>query len=107
MRREAMAHKKFTDEMIAGALSELPLGPHRIQQAANALGWNHRTVLNFVHRAGIHPLYAMPEQAAEPIGNEIEKPINWAKPGRPLTERDREMIKLHEAILLEPEGRAA
>jgi len=107
-----MARKKFNDAMVASALNALPLGPHRIRLAANVLCCSHATVWNFVHRFGIQPLYVMvpvsapiaPPQDDEPLSTEIEIAISMDDCelfGEPieLTDRDREMIKLHEALL--------
>jgi hypothetical protein len=106
-----MARKvRFTDEMIAYALNELPLGPHRIQLAANALGCSHHTVLNFVRRNGIHVRYRLPVPipAVDPECNEIEIAITLDGDvfGEPylLTEADRELLRL---TLLHFEGDVA
>jgi hypothetical protein len=97
-----MARKvRFTDEMIAGALNELQLGPHRIQLAADALGCSHHTILNFVHRNGIQVFYRLPVlmPAVEPECNEIEIAITLDDDdvfGEPyvMTEADRELLRL-------------
>jgi hypothetical protein len=107
-----MARKvRFTDEMIADALNELPLGPHRIQLAANALGCSHHTILNFVHRNGIHVRYRLPVPmpAVDPECNEIEIAITLDDGdvfGEPyvMTEADRELLRL---TLLHFEGDVA
>lgn len=104
-----MARKvRFTDEMIAGALNDLQLGPHRIQLAANALGCSHHTILNFVHRNGIHVRYILPVPmpAIDPICNEIEIAITLDEDdvfGEPyvVTEVERELSRL---LLLHFEG---
>jgi hypothetical protein len=97
-----MARKvRFTDEMIAGALNELQLGPYRIQLAANALGCSHHSILNFVHRSGIHVRYLLPvpKPAVDPICSEIEMSITLDDGdvfGEPyvMTEADRELLCL-------------
>src|ERR1700679_2022122 len=107
-----MARKvRFTDEMIAGALNELPLGPHRIQLAANGLGCSHHTILNFVHRSGIHVRYRLPVPmpAVEPECNELEIAITLDDNdvfGEPyvMTEAERELLRL---TLLHFEGDVA
>jgi hypothetical protein len=107
-----MARKvRFSDETIAGALNELQLGPHRIQLAANALGCSHHTILNFVHRNGIHVRYALPvpKPEVDPICNEIEIAIALDDGdvfGEPyvMTEADRELLRL---TLLHFEGELA
>jgi hypothetical protein len=102
---------RFTDQMIADALNQLQLGPHRIQLAADALGCSHHTILNFVHRNEIQVFYRLPVPmpAVEPECNEIEIAIaldDGDVIGEPyvMTEADRELLRL---TLLHFEGELA
>jgi len=52
--------KRFNDCLISKTLNSLPLGPHRLMDAAKILGCNHRTVLFYVQRVGYREHYPEP-----------------------------------------------